>query len=135
MKKMSPVLRQFLSVALGEVFCVALMIGVYALIGKYSTKVLLGALVGGVLAVVNFFLLTVGVSNAADKAENGDPKGAQNFITLSYIGRMAVLALVLFGAGKSGRFDLLALVLPLVFPRPVISICEFFRKLGEKRGT
>ena len=90
---------------------------------------------GGVLAVANFFLLTVGVSNAADKAENGDPKGAQNFITLSYIGRMAVLALVLFGAGKSGRFDLLALVLPLVFPRPVISICEFFRKLGDKRGT
>lgn len=135
MKKMPPVLQQFLSVALGEVFCVALMIGVYAMIGKYSQKVLLGALVGGFLAIANFFLLTVGVSNAADKAAEGNHKAAQNFITLSYIGRMAVLALVLFGAGKSGRFDLLALVLPLVFPRPVISICEFFRKLGEKRGT
>lgn len=135
MKKISPVLRQFLAVALGEVLCVALMIGVYTLIGKYSTKVLLGALVGGFLAIANFFLLTVGVSNAADKAEGGDPKAAQNFITLSYVGRMVVLALVLFAAAKSGRFDLFALILPLVFPRPVISICEFFRKLGEKRGT
>ena len=135
MKKLAPELRQFLAVALGEVICVALMIGVYAMIGKYSQKVLLGALVGGFLAIANFFLLTVGVSNAADKAAEGNPKAAQNFITLSYIGRMVVLALVLFGAAKSGRFDLLALVLPLLFPRPVISICEFFRKLGEKRGT
>ena len=40
--------------------------------------------------------------------------------------------LTLFACAKSGVFNLFALVLPLVFVRPVLTIAEFFRKTGGK---
>jgi hypothetical protein len=46
----------------------------------------------------------------------------------SYFVRLLVLALALFVCAKSGVFNLIALVLPLAFVRPVLSLAEFFRK-------
>ena len=43
---------------------------------------------------------------------------------------MLIVAGLLILCAKSGVFDVLALVLPLVFVRPVITIAEFFRKKG-----
>ena len=53
---------------------------------------------------------------------------------MSFLLRYLVLFLILFAAAKSKRFDLLALVLPLVFVRPILMLGEFFRKSGEKRS-
>ena len=43
------------------------------------------------------------------------------------------MAVVLFAAAKSGYCNVFALVIPLVFVRPVLTIGEFFRKSGEKQ--
>jgi hypothetical protein len=40
------------------------------------------------------------------------------------------MAAVLFLCAKSGLFDVVALVLPLVFVRPILAIAEFFKKKG-----
>jgi hypothetical protein len=40
------------------------------------------------------------------------------------------MAGLLILCAKSGAFDVLALVLPLLFVRPVITLAEFFRKKG-----
>lgn len=117
-------------VALGVTVCTGLMFGVYALIGRFATSVLLGGLAGILVAVANFFFMAVLVSLAADKAEKGDPQAGQKLIKSSYPIRILVLAVVLFACAKSGWFDLIALVLPLVFVRPTITIAEFFRKKG-----
>lgn len=121
-------------IAIGEVLCCAVMVGIFALLGKYSTSVLLGAIAGGLLATANFFFMAIGTSLAADKAENQDVKGGQLLIRNSYMLRLIVLFLILFACAKSGIFHLFALVLPLVFVRPIITIAEFFRKSGEKRA-
>ena len=42
----------------------------------------------------------------------------------------AVLAVVLIACAKSGVFHVLAMVLPLIFVRPTLTIAEFFRKKG-----
>ena len=118
-------------VALGVAICVALMFGIYALIGKFSVSVLLGGLVGGLVSVGNFFAIAIVATLAADRAEKQDVLGGKKLISSSYPLRMLVLAGILFVCAKSGVFDLIALVLPLVFVRPTITVAEFFRKKGE----
>lgn len=115
-------------IAIGQVICNAVVVGIYALLGQFDRGVLLGSIFGGLLAVANFFFMAVGASLAADKAENQDVKGGKATIQLSYIARMVVLAVVLFALVKSGLCNVLTAVLPLVFNRPILSVGEFFRK-------
>lgn len=117
----------------GQVLCVAAMLGIYALLGKFSSKVLWGGVAGGCLATGNFFFMAVGASLAADRAENQNVKGGQALLTASYFLRFVLLAVVLYASIKSQLFDLLATLLPLVFTRPILTIAEFFRKPGEKK--
>ena len=119
-------------VVVGQVICVAAMLGIFALLSKFDRSVLLSGVTGGVLAILNFFFMAVGTSLAADKAEKQDVKGGQMLVRVSYFVRIAVLFLVLFACMKSGYFDLFALLIPLLFTRPVLTIAEFFRKSGEK---
>lgn len=115
-------------IAIGEVICLALMLAVYALLGRFSREVLLGGIIGALLAVLNFFFMAMGASMAADKAVNQDVKGGQKQIKLSYFIRMIAIFMILFACVKSGLCNALASVLPLLFVRPVITVAEFFRK-------
>ena len=124
------VLKETAIIAIGEVICVALMCLVYALLGKFTMAVLLGGLAGLVFATGNFFFMAVVATLAADRAEAQDVEGGKKLMKSSYPIRLLVLAGLLILCAKSGVFDVLALVLPLVFVRPVITIAEFFRKKG-----
>ena len=84
------------------------------------------------MAVGNFFFMAVGVTLAADKAENQDVKAGKALVSSSYTIRLIVMAVVLFAAAKSGYCNVFALVIPLVFVRPVLTVGEFFRKSGDK---
>lgn len=118
-------------VALGVAVGTALMCVVYGLLGKFAMPVLLGGIVGFIVATGNFFSLALVATIASDKAEAGDPEGAQKLMKSSYPLRMIAMAGILFVCAKSGYFDVIALVLPLVFVRPVLTIREFFRKKGD----
>lgn len=115
-------------VAAGEAAGVAIMLGIYALLGKFHTGVLLGALMGGLLAVLNFFGMAVVATLAADRAEQQDVEGGQKLLRGSYPLRLACLLAVLVVCARSGFFDVVALVVPLTFVRPTITLAEFFRK-------
>lgn len=125
------VFKETAVVAIGEAICVALMLVIFAMLGKFDSTVLLGGVIGGVLTIANFFFMAVGTSLAADKAENQDVKGGQAVIKSSYLLRMVVLFVLMFTCVKSGLCNVLALVIPLVFVRPVLTIGEFFRKKGD----
>ena len=122
--------RETAIVAVGEVIGTALMVGIFALLGFFDMSVLLGGLVGATVAVANFLILAIVATLAADKAEQQDVVGGQKLIKASYPVRLVVLAVVLFACAKSGVFNVIALVLPLVFVRPVLTLAEFFRKKG-----
>ena len=126
------VFKETLTIAVGESICVAMMLGVFALLGKFDRSVVMGGILGGLIAVGNFFFMAVGTALAADKAENQDVKGGQAVISSSYTIRMIVMAVLLFAAVKSGFCNVFASVIPLVFVRPVLTLGEFFRKSGDK---
>ena len=125
------VIKESAVVLLGVALCSAAMVGIFALLGKFDSTVLLGAIVGTVLAALNFFFMAVVAMMAADKAEQQNVKGGQAMIQGSYIVRLVVLFLVLFAFAKSGLCNVIAMVVPLAFVRPTITITEFFRKSGE----
>ena len=118
-------------VVLGVAVCVAVMLGVYAMLHMLDSTVLLGGVLGGILAIANFFFMAVGTSLAADKAEAQDVKGGKALLQMSMLIRYAVLFVLLFACAKSGLCAPIPLVLPLVFVRPVLSFGEFFRRKGD----
>ncbi len=117
-------------IILGQLLCCGLLVGIYALLGRFSLPVVLSALAGGVLATLNFFVMALCADMAADKGQSRDVSGGQALIQLSYISRMALLFLILVLCAKSGLFDLVALVLPLVFVRPILTAAEFRNQKG-----
>ena len=125
------VLKETAIVALGQAVCIAIMVGVFALLGKFNQPVWLGGIIGGVLATANFFFMAIAASVASEKAVAQDVKGGQLTMRLSYMIRMAVLFILLFALVKSGICDVITAVLPLAFTRPVLFVAEFFRKSGE----
>lgn len=120
-------------VALGQVLCVGAMIGIFALVGKFDTTVVFGGLVGGVLSILNFLLMAIGAMLAADKAEKQDVKGGQATVRMSMVLRLVLLAVVLGAFAVSGICNVLAMVLPLAFTRPVLMLAEFFGKAGGEK--
>jgi len=86
LRKHQDILRQSGQLAVAVALCIAAMLAVYALAGYYTTQVLVGALIGFVLAMGNFLALSITVSNALDRAANGgSPQKAQ---LETFIGRL-----------------------------------------------
>lgn len=126
--------QQTAVVAVGEMLGVGAMLGIFALLGKFDNTVLLGGIVGGIVTVLNFFVMAVSVNIAADKAKDQNVTGAKGVIKLSYFGRLLVLAVVLFAFLKSKLCNPIALVVPLLFARITLSFWEFFRrKPGDEK--
>ncbi len=125
-------IHETLVILIGEAICTGVMFGVFALLGKFDRTVLIGGAAGALLTTANFFFMAVGAMMAADKATEQNANGGKATVKTSYLIRMVVLAVLLFAFAKSGLCDVVALVLPLAFVRPIIMIAEFFRKSGEK---
>jgi len=124
------VYRQTGIVALGVGLCAALMIGIFALVGAFDLTVLWGGLLGSILSVGNFFFMALAATVAADKAVAQDVAGGQKLMKSAYPLRLLALAVLLFALAKSGICNVLALVLPLAFVRPVLTAAEFFKPKG-----
>lgn len=124
------VYRETAIMALGEGICLAVMLLIYWLLGYLHVSVVLGGLAGTVVAILNFFFMALVTSLAADKAQNQDVEGGQKLVKGAYPIRIILVALILAACAKSGWFDILTLVLPLLFIRPIITVAEFFRKKG-----
>ena len=103
------------------------MEAVFLIIGKWSLPVLLGNLLGGCMAVLNFFLLGLTVQKAVTKEE----KEAKDAMKVSQSLRM----LMLFATAALGAllpvFNIFATLIPLLFPRIAIALRPVFdRKSG-----
>ena len=93
------ILRQTGWIALGQALCIAVMFGIFFLLHTFDRTVLLGGILGGVMAIANFFFMAVGA-----------------------------------GIAKSGFCNPIALVVPLIFTRPILTVGEFFRKSGDSKS-
>lgn len=107
-----------LTLIITELVCSSLMVGVFALLGKYTPQVAMGAAVGSVLAVANFAALSISIEKSVetfDQKEN--PAGAKMSVQLSSTVRMLVIAAVIFVLLRVGVGEPVAMTMPLLFTR------------------
>lgn len=121
------VLKETAIVSIGVLVGSALMIGVYAALGKLSGTVLWSAGAGALVMIVNYFVMAINVTKATERAKAGDAVAAKKMVqrsgALRFFLMVGVLALGIYiGA------EVVALVLPLLFVRPTLFLAEFFRK-------
>ena len=117
-------------VAIGELILSAAMVGVFAALGFFKMNVLWGALTGALVMIANYFLMAVTVSLAAERASRGEVKRAKSRGQLSGLVRLVLMGVALVVAIKLGA-NVIALVLPLAFVRPILLLAEFLRKKGD----
>ena len=126
-------IKQFLKVSVWELVCVAIMFLVYKLIGKLTSKVILGGIFGAVVSLANFLLLTIVVTRAAEKAEkDGNAAKAKLSVQASSVYRLLGIAVLYIIVLKAGVCDPIASILPLPFTQLSINLMEFFRRDGDK---
>ena len=122
------VFHETLIITIGQVICIAVMFGIFALLGHFDRTVLFGGILGGVLAILNFLFMAISVCVASDRAVAQDVKGGKSLMTFSMVFRYAIIFIVWVAGAVSGLCNAFALVLPIVFVRPTITVWEFFRK-------
>ena len=115
-------------IAVGQLLCIGLMVGIFALTGNFALDVVWGGLMGGALATANFAIMSLAVNKAAEKAQQQDVAGGQKLISLSYTLRMALLFGALVLCALSHVFNLIALALPLAFNRPILMLAQYILK-------
>lgn len=129
MQKQRDILEQTGRLAVAVALCVAAMLAVYALAGAFTNAVLIGGILGFVLAVGNFLSLSITVSNAMDRAaKGGSPQKAQLEIQSASVIRPVVLVIIYILLFRAKICDPLAAILPLLFAQICIKLINFFRK-------
>ncbi|MBR5513854.1 MAG: ATP synthase subunit I [Ruminococcus sp.] len=95
-----------------------IMEAVFLIIGMWSYKVLLGNILGGTVAVVNFLLMGITVQKAVQK----DEKDAATLMKLSQTLRNMMLLIAAVLAIALPFINPVAAIIPLFFPRIAIAL-------------
>lgn len=107
----------------------AVMQLIFALLGSWSFSVLWGNLLGGTGAVLNFFLMGLTIQQALGQSE----EDAKTKMKLSQKLRMLLLVIVCAIGAAAPCFDLVAVLVPQLFPRIAVMLRPVLDKLiGRK---
>ena len=115
MKKIDQtVVKETIYVAVWVLILSALMVAVFLLLGKWDLSVLWGSLYGSFAAILNFFLLGIGVQIAVAKE---DPAEAKKVIRTSHSLRFLLLMILVVVGVVVPWFHSVASVVPRLRPR------------------
>ncbi len=134
--------------AIGEVAVSLLVVLVYIAIGRYYWNVISGVVLGSVVTILNFLILSHAVNKALNKFIDlrGDKEmdeeeakafakanslKVQNAVTKSYVLRTALMMGALVLAFITGWFDPIATLIPLAMYKPLLYATQFVK---QKRG-
>lgn len=130
--KTAQTFRDVFPVMLGELLLTGIMLAVYALIGRFSLKVLWSAALGAGAVLLNFTVMILALLQAEKR---GSPEKGQLYVRATYALRLVLMAAVLILALKSKVFDPLATALPLCFQPIAVWLFELFRKMKKGENT
>ncbi len=126
MSKLDPtVKKETLYITAWVLILSAVMQAVFLILGKWGIDVLLGNLLSGVCACLNFLLMGITVQKAIEK-DSDDARSAMKFSQT-----MRLFMQFAFGAVGVIFFNPIASVIPLFFPRIAVT----FRPLMDKRSN
>ncbi len=115
--------KDILQIVAGTAVLCAVMDIVFFAVGRLDIAVLLGTLIGFTCAVLNFCFLALTVSKAVSKG-----KAAGGYMGISYLVRLFTIAAVIIFAIKSPYVNYVAVAVPLLFPRVIITLIQGIMK-------
>ena len=118
-------------IAIGVLAMSVIMEIVFVVLGRFDYTVLLGNLLGGGWAILNFFLMALAVQKSVKKEL---PQEAKLVLQNSYTRRLLLSVAILLIGIKVEYFNWISVVIPLIFPRITIAIIKlpiFQRKEEE----
>ena len=118
-------------IAIGVLAMSVIMEIVFVVLGRFDYTVLLGNLLGGGWAILNFFLMALAVQKSVKKEL---PQEAKLVLQNSYTKRLLFSVAILLNGIKVEYFNWISVVIPLIFPRITIAIIKlpiFQRKEEE----
>ena len=118
-------------IAIGVLAMSVIMEIVFVVLGRIDYTVLLGNLLGGGWAILNFFLMALAVQKSVKKDL---PQEAKLVLQNSYTRRLLLSVAILLIGIKVEYFNWISVVIPLIFPRITIAIIKlpiFQRKEEE----
>lgn len=132
MKKIDPtVLRETVYVLAWTLVLSGLMQAVFLIGSWWDVTVMFGNLLGGSVAVLHFFLLGLTVQNAIGK----DEKDIKNSMKLSLTLRnFMVIAAAAVAFLIPDAFNIIAMLVSLLFPSIAVKLRPMFMKKDEKAG-
>ena len=128
--KKNPVIRATLGLSIGMVICLAVMLGVYWLIGKLEPLILISGAVGTAVAIGNFFFMAVGLSSIP---EGTDAMQIKLRTQGSFMVRTFAVLAILVVAIKVFGCNAIATLIPLLFTRPIFMVEQFILKAKEDK--
>ena len=111
MKVSSAVWKETVHVAAGVLIGDLIMLAVFFALKKLDYTVLLGALLGSVAAIGNFFVMGLSIQKAMD-----DPDNAKKLVQRSYTLRMIAMAAIMIVGFVLPWFHKVAVVIPILLP-------------------
>ncbi len=131
MKKIdAEIIRSTLYVLVWVIVLSALMQAVFLVGGWWDITVLWGNLLGGGVAVLHFFLLGITVQKALGKEE----KEAKDIMRLSHTLRNLLLVAAAVIGFLFDCFNIIALLVPMLFPSIAAKLWPLFMKKDERAG-
>lgn len=131
----SPVVKKETArIAAGCILLSVVMVGIFALCGRFDLTVLWGALLGTGYAILNFFLMAYTIQKGTESTHTQ----AKAKIQISYTLRtLFMLAVGIMGMALP-CFNWLAVLLPFVFPRITIYLMQILKiadPIPKKTGS
>lgn len=131
--KIDPVVKkESIRMTIGILVCIAVTQVLFFIFGKYNFSVLLGSIYGGVLALLNFFLMGLTIQSAASME---DKDMAKKKIQASYgmrqFGLMFFIGLGMYISVKYEIFNWLSILIAMVYPRITIAFLTFADRKKE----
>lgn len=114
-----------MKIIIGEAVVLIIMFLVFVLLGRFDSTVLLGGLLGAVCNILYFFLMCLGLNGVIAEEDNDKQKKK---LSLSYHVRLLLLAVLLAVGLKLDYFNNIALIIPVLMTRPIITVAEIFGK-------
>ena len=122
-------------IAVWEVIFSAAMQAVFLVCGKWDYTVLLGNLLSGAAAVLNFWLMGMTVVKTLEKQKDDDDgKEARQYAKASQTMRSFMIVVVCVIGFALPCFNIISVMIPLFFPRMSAWIRMLFVKGSENAG-
>ena len=130
MKIDKTVQKETVCVVIGELIMTALMVAVYLIIGKFELDVLISALIGASISILNFFMLGLTVQKAVTMEDENNRK---NLMKISQSMRFLLIAVLIVVFCAVCKLPPIPMVIPLFFTRITFFVRQIIINKNDKK--